>query len=139
MAGMKEEKKIRSARTFAWLVLSILVALLISSFFPSRTDWPRHNPALHQVKDHVLACRAYALNHEGAYPPSLDVLYPDYLDDERLLYAVDEQGTRIPMIYHSGLKETDFSRMPLIEYPIRFGSTRIVGYVGGQVQEVMDP
>ncbi len=43
------------------------------------------------------------------------------------------------MIYHPGLKDTDDPRTPLIEYPIRFGSTRIVGYVGGHVQEVLDP
>ncbi len=141
MAGMKEERKNRSARTFAWLVLPILAILLILNFLPPKLISARIEPsfALNQVKSLVFACRAYAADHDRAYPPSLDALHPSYIDDERLFYALDKQGNRIPIIYHPDRKATDDPRALLIEHPIRFGSRRIVGYVGGHVQEIQAP
>ncbi len=143
MAGMKDEKKTHSARTFAWFALPTLAILLLWSFLPSGSSISHRSPrtaALNQIKQILIACRAYAADHEGGlYPPLLDALYPDYIDDERLFYALDKQGNRIPIIYHPGFKDTDDPRPLLIEHPIHFGTKRIVGYVGGHIEEIQAP
>jgi len=75
---MKDEKKIRSARTFAWLVLSILAALLILSSLPmeTRTDSLPKKSAVVQIKHLVIACRVYAADYDGeVYPPLRSTLF----------------------------------------------------------------
>src|SRR5690606_17908468 len=129
---MEEEKKIQSRLAFAWIALAVVSAPLLWHFLttPRIAERSPRVAAVNQVKQLVLACRAYAADHEGPYPPTLGALYPDYIDDLDHLFAIDEKGRKRILIYHPGFRDTDNPRPILIEHPNRFGTKRIAGYVG---------
>ncbi len=88
------------------------------------------------MKTLLLGCRAYAADHEGVYPPSLEILYPDHIDQEGFHLVRDESGSRVPVVYHAGYKDSDDPREVLIEHPLELKRKRILGYAGGTAVEV---
>lgn len=140
MGAMEDETKSANRVGTAWIVLAIIAIPVITLFVPARNTIAERSPrtkALNDVKQLLLGCRAYAADHEGPYPPTLDALYPDYIDHKDFFHVHDHRGTRIPFIYHPGQKDLGEPRAILIEHPILFDGRRIVGYVGGHVQEVV--
>jgi hypothetical protein len=89
--------------------------------------------AVSYVKQLLLACRAYAADHEGAYPPNLGVLYPDYVDVPEIFFAQGPDGNDIPILYYPGLIETSAPDAVLIEHPVQYSGHRIIGTAGGRV------
>ena len=89
--------------------------------------------AISYVKQLLLACRAYAADHEGVYPPNLGALYPDYVDVPEIFFAQDLSGNDIPILYYPGFIETSASDAVQIEHPVQYGGHRIIGTVGGNV------
>ncbi len=80
----------------------------------------------------LTACVAFSKDR-GRFPPTLDALYPNYIDDESLLNPDPKSGQ--PYLYRPGLVETDSSREPLIISPPDKDGKRLVGFIGGQVTE----
>lgn len=118
---------------------AVLVVILIAAgLFLSIQNTPSGRStvvgAVNDVKQLVLGCRAYAADNNGNYPPSLSVLYPDYIDHRPLFEGLDERGkNKSPMIYHPGLTNTSNSGTQLIEHPFTFGGKKVIGYANGQV------
>ena len=122
--------------TYFWL---LIVAVLIgASLVPYGGGISERSPQtreLNRVKSLLLACRAYAADHEGGiYPPSLENLYPDYIDQKDFHLVPDNSGSTVPVIYHAGYTSADQSAV-VLEHPHDFNGKRIVGYVGGHVTE----
>lgn len=82
----------------------------------------------------LLACRSYAADHGGAYPPDLAALFPDYIDTEDYHLAEDGRGGKVPMIYFSGLTTSDDPEAILIEHRVLYARKRVVGKVGGHIK-----
>ncbi|NLT71757.1 MAG: hypothetical protein GXX91_13860 [Verrucomicrobiaceae bacterium] len=88
---------------------------------------------------HVLhACRAYAADHDdGAYPPNLATLVPDYLDEATALFVDDGSGEKLPLLYFPGFHTDSDPGAILIECPVQYTKNRIVGEVGGHVEALV--
>lgn len=136
---MEDETKSGNRIAIAWVVLALVAAPILWHFSPFNgiSEPATRTKAINQVKQLLLGCRAYAADHEGAYPSSLESLYPDYIDLKDFFHVRDDRGALIPMIYHSGHKDLGEPRAILIEHPILFDGRRIVGHVGGHIQEVV--
>ena len=65
--------------------------------------------ALTNAKQICLACKQYAIDHNGDYPPSLDALFPTYLTDRSVLASPFMPGVPEGYLYcyTPGLKQTD--------------------------------
>jgi hypothetical protein len=62
---------------------------------------------LSQAKQIALACRLYAMDHKGDFPPTLDQLIPDYLPDKQLFDCpIRKDQTPLGYDYFGG-KDTD--------------------------------
>lgn len=86
----------------------------------------------------LLACRSYAADWEGNYPPSLEALIPAYLDDEDFLYVENRQAEKRPFSYHPGYTDTSHSQSILIEYPFPLDGKRLVAFAGGHVSVIRE-
>lgn len=59
-------------------------------------DSAKSTKSLMHAKQIVIACKRYATEHEGQYPPSLEALVPKYLGDASALtspFQKDQTGT----------------------------------------------
>ena len=136
---MEDEAKSVNHVVIAWMVLALIAVPIlwhISSYSGISAPATR-TKAINHVKQLLLGCRAYAADHEGSYPPTLEGLYPDYIDLKDFFHVRDDRGALVPMIYHPGHKDLGEAGAILIEHPLLFDGKRIVGYVGGHVQEVV--
>ncbi len=124
-----------------------LVGIVITVFllFPAyngishRSEVTRH---VNQVKQLMLACFAYAKDHEDRFPSRLEDIYPDYMDLEELLYGVGEDGQKLNMIYYPGQRPSRYlnhNQTPLIEYPVLVEGKRVIGYTDGYVHYQKEP
>lgn len=123
--------------TFFWIVLFAL-AIVVSFFIPAGSSISERSPKVRAwatVKELLIACREYAADYGGAYPPSLEILYPDYISQEDFHLVRDHRGSTLPLIYHEGRTAEDHGAL-VIEHPRVFEGKRFVGYVGGHVAEV---
>lgn len=135
---MRDHSPRETKLTYFWFFL-VVIAIGCSLFYPAFSSISERSPrtkAFYTVKTLLLGCRAYAADHEGVYPPSLEILYPDYIDQEGFHLVRDESGSRVPVVYHAGYKDSDDPREVLIEHPLELKRKRILGYAGGTVVEV---
>ena len=87
-----------------------------------------------------VACRAYALDHEGNFPPSLDALFPAYLTDRSALVSPLMPAEPVGYLYTPGGKYTGPVNAVVIED--KFASLqhlRIVAYVDGSARVLTPP
>ena len=61
--------------------------------------------SLAQAKQIGVACKLYAADHDGKYPPTLDALLPDYLADNKVLVSPFAPDEPMGYTYHPGLTE----------------------------------
>lgn len=111
-----------------------LAAILMPAFSSvrDRADFARE---ISHVKQLSIACRSYALDHDGVFPQKLRELVPDYMDDEVLLKTTKPKtGETEDYIYFPGLTDTHNGTVPLIASPVVRRGKRVVGMVGGQVR-----
>lgn len=142
METMDGKNKPKGQIAMAWIVLALIAGVVASIFVPAQNSITEHGPvevAVNQVKQLLLACRAYAADHEGRYPPALDALFPDYLDHKEALRIQNEMSPPLTLIYHPDKTEHDDPRSVLIEFPVVYEGKRVVGYVGGHILEVTVP
>lgn len=60
--------------------------------------------SLKRAKALCVACRQYALDHGGEFPPSLDALFPKYLSDRQALVSPLNPAEPVGYVYTTGLK-----------------------------------
>ena len=118
-------------------VICVAGLLCASLYFPKHNGIAERSPgtrALNDIKQLLLGCRAYAVDHEGKYPPNLKALYPDYIDHLAIFEGLNHEFTKKqPMTYFPGLTDTSDPKAPLIEHPFTFKGRKITGYAGGEV------
>lgn len=120
------------------LFAGILLVMLFLPAFGRMSPGARESKAAAAVRILLLACRDYAADHNGAYPPDLASLFPEYIDSEEPLRADDGSGEALPMIYVPGLASSSDPETIVIEHPVRHTGKRVVGNIGGYVRAV-DP
>ena len=76
---------------------------------------------------------AYANDHDGNFPPSLDALFPGYASNQSLLVSPFKPEEPMGYIYTAGLKNTAAAGLVLIEdkFAPALNHQRIVVYVDG--------
>jgi hypothetical protein len=67
------------------------------------------------AKQLCIACKIYAIDHDGYYPPSLDALFPTYIADRAALASPLKPGDPVGYKYTRGLTDTSPSGIVLIE------------------------
>jgi len=88
--------------------------------------------SLSNAKQLCLACKNYAIDNGGNFPPSLDALFPTYLTNRSVLASPLMPGQPLGYAYTPGLKVTDAANTVIIEdtfAPLKH--VRIVAYVDG--------
>jgi hypothetical protein len=100
----------------------------------------RQAKAVSDAKQIVVACHAYALDHDGEFPPSLGTLLPEYLgpNSEALLYTNPEEKLGVRWDYQTGLKLTDPADKILLKSTDLHEGTPIVARVDGSVVPVQE-
>lgn len=59
--------------------------------------------SLNHARTIAIACRLYALDHGGIYPPDLDALFPKYLKDRGVLVSPYQRHDPVGYIYTVGV------------------------------------
>ena len=88
--------------------------------------------SLANAKQIYLACKMYAVDNNGAFPPTLDALFPTYLSTRAVLVSPLMPSEPVGYAYTPGLKDSDAPDTVLIED--KFASVknvRIVVHVDG--------
>jgi hypothetical protein len=101
---------------YLWLCLLpfILVGIALPAFEAAKSA-ALEVRSMSQMKQMGLACREYAADHHGDFPPSLNSLFPKYLQDQSILasplYPADPNG----YTYTAGLNASSPPDAVLIE------------------------
>jgi hypothetical protein len=84
--------------------IALLFPIALSSFnsFALRAGQVK---ALNRAKQIGFACRSYAMDHGGNYPPSLKALVPDYIPSREDLRSPLNPSDPIGYVYTPGLKD----------------------------------
>ncbi len=96
--------------------------------------------SLNQVKQIAIACKLYAVEHGGKFPPTLAALTPDYLTNPAILISPFAPEVPVGYTYTAGLTEKSDASAILIEDKFSGKEQqRIVGYVDGSVKILAAP
>jgi hypothetical protein len=96
--------------------------------------------SLSQEKQIALACKLYAADHNGNFPPTLQALIPDYLTDTKLFVSPFAPIVPMGYAYTSGLTDTSPPKTVLIKD--KFSSQArhlIVAHVDGSAEATRIP
>ena len=101
-------------KTLIAVAIILIVAVLASIAPPGSQSNPAVN-SLNHAKSIWFACKAWAEDNDGKFPPSLDVLYPNY--EPSLSNFVSPLMPHDPMgyAYTPGLRETTSGDIVLVE------------------------
>ena len=129
-----EESPKRKPKWKLWAIsISVIALLLTVSWNLVTIAPPIYSQGAEKLRTVVLALRVYAADNEGQFPGNLESLIPDYIDDRDVFIIKDESGKRHEMIYHPSHSDPSLSHLPIVEFPLRFGSKKIVGFADGHV------
>jgi len=92
-----------------------------------------------EMKTVVTACHEWAVQHEGDFPPNLESLVPDYLDESALTTTDPDTGEEIPYRYRPGLSHGSPSREPVLLRPATRDGWRAVAYVDETIERDAAP
>ncbi len=121
-------------------VIAILAGIALP-VFSSVQERGALTQSLANAKQIALACKLYAMDNEGHFPASLDLLVPDYVEGKSIFHsplAKDDAETSYE--YASGRKDTDSPKEILIrdKYASKSGKRAIV-YVDATGEIKSDP
>ena len=91
--------------------------------------------SLSNAKQIVTACKIYAADYRGKFPPTLQALVPDYLPDAKIFISPFAPEVPMGFTYTAGL--TDTSRAEAILVEDKFASRehhRVVAHVDGSAE-----
>ncbi len=119
---------------YGWVVmlpvLAILAGIAVPVFGEVRTRG-KEVQSLSQAKQIAVACRSYASDHRGAFPPQLEDLVPAYLPDRTLFASPLSPGEAMAYYYFGGTDQAPPDTVLLMsKYKNRRGR-RIVMHVNG--------
>ena len=83
--------------------------------FNSVSEKGKATKSLSQAKQIALACKLYAGDNDGKFPPSIDALYPTYLGSRTVLVSPFAPGEPEGYTYHAGLTENSPPNTVLLE------------------------
>jgi len=87
----------------------------------------------------VLSLHSYAMDHDGEFPPNLDVLVASgYLEDASVLTMKCEDKQMRPWSYRTGLTHVSTPDRILLYGPQAVGGKRIVACVDGSVRSMLE-
>ena len=87
-------------------------SIYVPSIFVNRVGIVK---SLSNAKQIGLACKQYAIDNDGHFPPSLNALFPTYLSTRSVLVSPLAPGEPIGYIYTVGLTDTSATDSVLIE------------------------
>ena len=89
------------------------------------------------IRQLLIASRAYAADNDGNYPDNLEELVPDWIDEFSAMELMEDSrgGFPQPLDYNSGQTDSSTADTWLIASP-PFDGKRLVGYVDGRVEEI---
>jgi len=127
-----------------YLGLTIIpVAILAAIALPAFTavqEKATEIRSLSNAKQIGMACRQYANDNHGSFPPNLDALFPTYLPNRAVLVSPLMPADPDGYTYTDGLTESSPANTILIED--KYGSTkhvRLVVYVDDSAQVIRSP
>jgi hypothetical protein len=97
--------------------------------------------SLSQAKQIALACKLYAVDNNGKFPPALQALVPDYLLDTSIFVSPFRLDARVGYDYTSGLTDTSPASTILLEdkFSPEVGHVRVVCHVDGSAEMIKVP
>tara|TARA_R110002096_G_scaffold61249_2_gene152261 strand:+ start:3011 stop:3622 length:612 start_codon:yes stop_codon:yes gene_type:complete len=117
----------------------IPIGIVASIALPAFAQVKEESEQITEMKLLNNACKIYAIENNNEFPPSLQQLFPDFIENESLLTWEDkETGQLSPYLYRAGLSENSSSTEPLILAPVAIMGERPVVYVNGIIT-VLDP
>lgn len=137
---MDHETRLQSNLARAWIAL-VLLGLGVMFVIPMlNLKAPRAEAtiAINQLQILFRACRAYAADHEGNFPPTLGALYPEYVPNLDLFFSKEQGNRKRIVIYYPGLTEISPGGLPLLEYPVGYRGKRVIAHCGGHVKLVAE-
>jgi hypothetical protein len=124
----------------AMVAFGIVAAIWMMSGGPGMPSKSPATKSLLNAKALCVACRTYALEHEGKFPPSLDALFPTYLKDRSMLASPLKPDEPVGYIYTPGL--TDKGPVNTVVIEDKFAPAqhiRIVAYVDDSARILTTP
>ncbi len=98
--------------------------------------------SLAQGKQIALACKMYAADNDGKFPPTLDALLPTYLEDKKLFVSPFAPDEPMGYLYHPGLTDDASPETVLLEdqYAPDDAGQKVVVHVdtSGEVKKATD-
>jgi hypothetical protein len=113
------------------LLLSPILAGIALPVFAEVKDRGNQTRALSDIKQVGTACKIYAADHDGRFPPKLEDLIPDYLPDAGLLACTYPDPKNPVAFEYFGGSEKDDPKKILIASPAIEGKGRVFLYVDG--------
>ncbi len=83
--------------------------------FNSVSEKGKATKSLAKAKQIGLACKLYASDNDGKFPPTLDVLVPTYMSDKKLFASPFAPDEPMGYTYHPGLLDSASPEMILLE------------------------
>lgn len=112
------------------LMIPVLAGIALPVFGEVR-ERANLTKALSNAKQIGTACRIYAVDNDGKFPPKLDALVPDYLPDAAIL-ACPYPNPKSPSAFeYFGGNEKDDPQKILLASPEAPGKGRVFVYVDG--------
>jgi hypothetical protein len=114
------------------IVPAAIAAGIALPAFQAGREKATETKSLSNEKQLVTACRLYAMDHQGQFPPNLAALVPKYLEDKAVLISPFQAGIPDGYDYKAGHTDTDPAGTVLIED--RFSSAknvRVVAHIDG--------
>jgi hypothetical protein len=122
------------------IVPAAIAAGIALPAFSAARERSMETKSLSNEKQLVIACRLYAADHQGQFPPNLAALVPKYLEDKSVLNSPFQTGIPDGYDYKAGHKDSDPADTVLIED--RFSATknlRVVARIDGSADVLHQP
>jgi len=132
--------KLQKITVTAMLVFGVGVFLWFNFGGSGSSSKSAVTKSLMNAKKICVACRVYAADHAGDFPPSLDALFPTYLQDRTMLASPLNPSEAEGYIYTPGLKSMGPVNAVVIEdkyAPLQH--IRIVAYVDDSARVLTGP
>jgi hypothetical protein len=116
-----------------------LITLVIARVAAGTPDGAKATPeqqSMSNAKQIVFACKVYAVDHNGNYPPYLDALFPTYLTDRKALISPLMPLMQVGYDYTPGFQDTSPPNLIVLEdkFAPKLKHIRIVVYTDDHVE-----